>query len=371
MSQHLTIEKLVALQRGRTSPLQEQQMRAHLSACKTCAQLADALAILHHDTSPNTIAATRSASACFAPEDLANYLSQQLSWWQRRRMQKHISACESCRSTLAAMMRIENTSLEQSDLNWLKSLPDFTLTPVPAQLPVVDANHTPPRPRWPFKHIFETKPVPAFAFAFAVVFLIVAKFGWPEFSTWQSQRLAQQGLETLTRRYDIASPSLRPAAGNFQPKLLTDVRSDNPSSATNPAREQFQSSLGWNSENRLALRGQALLAFFEGQATVADSLLRILLTHDPNDAETLNDLGVVLAARASELALPYVERALMQQRHFPPAHFNRAYLLQKLNRFEDARQAWQEYLELSDNTEWKNFARLQLRQLEATSPKKN
>lgn len=370
MSKHLTLEMLAALQDGRTSPLQEQQMRVHLSNCMACAQLADALALVNHDPSPQTIAATNSANSCLAPEDFANYLNQQLGWWQRRRMQRHLSACQSCRSTLADMIRIDSTSLTQADLNWLKSLPNFILTPVPAAVFLNEAKHTPARPRWRGKNIFETRPAPAYALAFAVVVVLIAMFGWPEFSVWQSQRLAQQGLETLTQSYDIASASLRPS-GNFQPRLLSGTRKEATLSSSHIAQEKFQGSLGWNAENRLALRGRALLAFFEGDFAAADSLLRILLSHDPNNPETLNDLAVVLAARAPELALPYVERALAQQPELRPACFNRAYLLQKLKRNEEARQAWQAYLKLHDDAEWESFAHLLLRQLEASLLKKN
>lgn len=362
MSKHITIAMLAARQSGILSPEHEQQLREHLATCPTCAELAQGLTTLGKKIAPPQGAAAREESACLAPEAFANYLNERLSWWQRRKMQAHISACANCRSTLVAMLRIENTSLDEADMHWLRSLPAFVPKTLSSNSPFVKPAKTSRQVEvWAgIKNLFYERPAPAFAVAFTIVLLLAGSFVFP---AWQSRRLAQQGMEALALRYEIAQQSLRPV-GNFQPALLSGARSAEQIPNAETAREKLRNSLRWDNSNALAQRGQALQAFFDKDSATAVRLLDDLLIKTPNDAEALNDFGVVISAHAPERALQYLERALTLQPDLPAARFNRAYLLQKMLRSEAARQAWQEYLQLNEAMEWETFAKLQLRQLE-------
>ena len=362
MSKHITIATLAARQSGTLPQAQEQQVREHLATCSLCAELAQTLTSLGKNFAPPKESTVLEESACLTPEVFANYMNEKLSWWQRRKMHEHLGGCANCRSTLVAMLRMANTALDEADMNWLHSLPAFVPKPLASSSPPSQPSRLWPRAGiWAgIKNMFYERSVPAFAVAFAMVLLLIGNFVFPD---WQSRRLAQQGMEELALRYEIAQEGLRPA-GNFQPALLSGARSAAQIPNAEKAREKLQSSLRWDDTNALAQRGQALQAFFDKDSTTAIRLLRELLVKAPNDAEALNDLGVVIGAHAPEQALQYLERALALQPNLPAARFNRAYLLQKMLRLEAARQAWQEYMQLNEATAWEHFAKLQLRQLE-------
>ncbi len=369
MSQHVTIAALTAQQRRGLTPEQEQQMRAHLLECRQCAQLEEALAIIGKAPLPRPASPARAQAACLEPETFANYFNRKYFFYRRWQIQKHLAACANCRALLADLIRMNNTQLREEESAWLKTLPAFqpkVLHSRPREQRAMPAMPEPARtPLWVgIKSFFRTKPLPAFGLAFATVLLLAAQIGWPEFSNWQSRRLAQQGWEALAQQYTISAEHLRPA-GKFQPRLLSGPRAPQSSSRVNAAEEKFQSSLNWNAASLLAQRGQALQAYFADDPAKAERILETLQHQHPNDAEVLNDLGVVAATLHSpEKALHYVEQALALHPNFPAARFNRADLLQRLNRRAEARQAWQEYLQLDEGADWQNLAELQRKRLE-------
>lgn len=370
MQKHLTIATLSAKRRAALTPEQEQQTRAHLAQCRECTQLEETLKKIDAITLPQKAQTAQQTTACLEVETLANYFNRQYSFYRRWQIHRHIAACADCRGALTDLLRIANTELSEVEHAWLKTLPAFQ--------PEARASreHSPPyaleskdpvrQSFWSgVKTIFRTRPLPAYGLVFAVTLFLAIKIGLPEFSDWQSRRLAQEGLNELARDHEISSGQLRPA-GKFQPELLSaGTRSSQPSSQQNTASAKFQNSLRWNANNLSARRGQALAAFFAQDTASAHHLLHELHLQYTESAEIANDLGVVTAALgASEKALYYFEHALARNPDFPEACFNRAHLLQRLNRRAEARQAWQKYLELNEGTDWRQAARLQNSRLE-------
>ncbi len=363
MPKHVTIAALSAQEQKKLSPAQELWMRAHLSECPDCAQRAEIFAALARMPVLRSARATPAATVCLEPEILANYLNGKYFFWRRWQIQKHLAACAECRGTIADLIRMHQTQLSAEETAWLKTLPNFQPQAVPALQPRR-------APTWSaevwaeIKYFVYARPRLARGLAFAAMVFLAVKIGWPEISNWQSHRLARQGFDELAQQYEISTNELRPA-GKFQPKILSRLRSPQEASASINPMEEFQSSLRWKADNLSAQRGQALAAYFTGEKETAARTLQTLQQQNPNDAEILNDLGVVTAALNSpDQALEYFSRALALQPNFPAASFNRAFLLQQLDRPAEARHAWLAYLQLNEKTAWHDFAKLQNAQLE-------
>ena len=363
MSKHLTLADISANRQKLLPHEQERQANAHLAQCRDCAQLDETLALLGNAPLPRRAQNTRATATCLAPETMANYCNGKYFFWRRRQIEKHIAACAGCRTMLADLIRLAHTRLRKDERAWLKTLP---ATKAVAPRERAEPVHVPRRQE--YKARFRLRPAPAFALAFATVVLLIAKISWPEISNWQSQRLARQGLAQLEQQHKIFPEHLRPT-GDFQLTPLSSQRGHKQESAGDLATEKFRSSLAWNANNLSAQRGQALHAYLSNKFEEAQQLLFALQQQYPTSAEVQNDLSVVaLALHGAEQALNFVEQALVLRPNFPQALFNRAMLLQKLQRREDARRAWQEYLRSEASSPWHDFAQRQLQALASPLP---
>jgi CHAT domain-containing protein len=89
------------------------------------------------------------------------------------------------------------------------------------------------------------------------------------------------------------------------------------------------------------------------------------------DARVWSDLSAARYAAASQLgraslypmALAAADTALRADPKFPEALFNRALILERLGLMEEARQAWQRYLEVDPSSQWATEARARLADL--------
>jgi len=86
---------------------------------------------------------------------------------------------------------------------------------------------------------------------------------------------------------------------------------------------------------------------------VAIARLRAAVTQSPDEAAIWNDLAAAQhAAGLEQEALTSVERALQLDAHMREALFNRAVILERMRRRDDARAAWDEYLKVDSATPW-------------------
>lgn len=103
--------------------------------------------------------------------------------------------------------------------------------------------------------------------------------------------------------------------------------------------------------------------------------LRLAAEHAPNDPKAWNDLAVARYAAASRLgraslypqALAAADRALALEPRFAEALFNRALIAEKLGLADEARAAWQRYLEVDPSSPWADEARAHLTRLGAAA----
>ena len=94
-----------------------------------------------------------------------------------------------------------------------------------------------------------------------------------------------------------------------------------------------------------------------------------------NDAKTWSDLAAARYAAASQLgraslyptALAAADTALRIDPSLPEALFNRALILERLGLTDEARRAWQRYLDVDSNSPWAAEARAHMAQVPATT----
>jgi hypothetical protein len=94
-----------------------------------------------------------------------------------------------------------------------------------------------------------------------------------------------------------------------------------------------------------------------------------------NDAQTWSDLAAARYAAASQLgraslypaALAAADAALRVNAKLPEALFNRALILERLGLTDEARRAWQRYLEVDPASQWAQEARARLAELAPAS----
>lgn len=120
-----------------------------------------------------------------------------------------------------------------------------------------------------------------------------------------------------------------------------------------------------------AFRARGVAALVTGDLERAVTALEAALSERATDARVLNDLAagyLVRGQRAGDKAqiskaLTTLNRALEIDRHLAEAHFNRAIALEELSLTNEARDAWESYLAIDDQSSWAEEARLRLRQL--------
>jgi tetratricopeptide (TPR) repeat protein len=120
-----------------------------------------------------------------------------------------------------------------------------------------------------------------------------------------------------------------------------------------------------------ALRMRGIACAVGGNLDCAVAALEAAASARPTDARMLNDFAAVSLARGErtrnqddgERALAAVSRALEIDGGFPEARFNRAYALEQLGMASEARDAWQAYLTIDNQSGWADEARAHLRSL--------
>ncbi len=373
MDEHFDLVAWLARRRRMLDGQKARAMAEHLSACEKCHQLdelaahLEVIALQHHQKGER-----KAAGRCPEVETLALYFSGLLPLLKKRRVEQHVTGCDLCRHVLAEMMRTEFTTAaggEESvepalqtdtDSEWVASPAEGAkhesaaasreLAGIPAQAPEQSARWITLKARW---RQVDFKPH-QMAVAAVAVLLLTLTVG-PKLIVWRSNYSAQAGMKRLAEHHEIRRGELR-IAGAFMPAELAP-RSGNSAEEDAAVARLLQKSLWWNQNNPIAKRGQALLSYFNGDFATAQQGLAELLESSRNDAELLNDLGVVSeAAGDTTLALEYFNQALASDATLAAAHYNLAVLLQRLGRRVEAQRAWLRYQQVQDDPAWRRRA---------------
>lgn len=123
-----------------------------------------------------------------------------------------------------------------------------------------------------------------------------------------------------------------------------------------------------DSEAGLISARSHLIRGASNEANQALLILEQLAKGGVETPEALNDLGVAQFQRLNyDEAIDYFTRALEKSPGYGEALFNRALAYQRLDRNDEARQDWQQFISQSPNDGWKDEAMAQLRELNTPS----
>lgn len=118
-------------------------------------------------------------------------------------------------------------------------------------------------------------------------------------------------------------------------------------------------------EEKLALPRVYLMRGTPANARQAAAILEQLSQPGIETHESLNDLGVAqLELRNNDAALEYFNRALAKSPGYDEALFNRALANERLSRYAEATQDWQQFINQSADEKWKDEARKHLKDLQ-------
>jgi CHAT domain-containing protein/Tfp pilus assembly protein PilF len=220
---------------------------------------------------------------------------------------------------------------------------------------------------------FFTSPVPV-ALTVLVIAAIVGFFYWNKTSNRSEVLVAlnkayktERPIESRISEFDYApTKNTRGGADDKMNKIELDLAktlalrsvSDNP-----------------NAEN-LHVLGRVYLTEKEFDKAIEQFTKAVKLA--PDNAKLRNDLGVALMEKAKRLEEGKLEnlakaneefaKAIELDKNLLDAYFNQALCIQELNLPNQAKEAWQKYLNLDPNSQWSEEARKNLNTIEANKP---
>jgi anti-sigma factor RsiW len=384
MTRHVTLDHLLDYQAGRLNESERQAVQKHLSDCETCLQNTELVSAFQRrgPSAPPAQSEEHSEdlppkkkNGHLEPDQIEKFFSGSLSSPQQSEVEKHLAVCDVCRGHLAEIFHVCLEPVSDEEMELLKSLPALEIEEEVRQiLKLAEERHPLSwhekfaewlgtlgegcRKSWE-RLVYDLSPRYSLGTALAGVMLLVA-IGYSPFRAWRAGVHVRAAMDILRGEQTITSDDLRPSA-NFPLSIFSSTHSP---AGTDSVGAELHEALAWDAKNRAAQRGLAIHLYFKGDLTRADSLLRVLLRQDSLDVESWNDLGLV-RARAEDTtgALVAFGKALRRKPDYAEAAFNRAALLQASGRTREARQAWQDYLQIDDQSKWAEVVRRRLTRL--------
>ena len=347
----------------------------HLKTCEQCSELVNILKLareISHSLKPDN--EWLHPSTLQLSETITKIYENSISGQEAANFINHVESCSLCFNFVA--MTVEESLIPVPDevLEDIKVYSDISLAEKALQSVKNDhwlhsSKETIERISLfairSFKRLIASlKPQPAFGLAGGLALVLVTFFvGQQPFRVWRANVNSHEGIEILKATWTITDADYRPP-GDFSKSMFSIPHSASQSDNQDPERASFQTALEWDGENFAALRGLAIYWYFRGNLLRADSLANVLLKLNVADFEAWNLLGLVHARneQISE-ALNAFKKALQIKADYAEAAYNRALVLQQFGRFEEAKNAWQEYLEVDQQSEWAGAVRKRIEEI--------
>lgn len=339
-SQHHTTVQVVRLVReGRATA------DPHLAECPLCAEIAALLTVAPSQTGP----AASEAPVCHLADEQLSALILDPNPAGAAEHLRHVAWCGTCAARLESLAAIFS---------------DDPIDPAPMLRSSTSAWR-----RDMVKRIGEMSPRkpkvwPKYA-AMAASVAVVASIGYRTIGRNGPEELLAEAY-TQSRPFDYRLPDKGYAP--VSQKMSGSGTFDKPR-ALIEAQAQISSKLS----DTLVTRGRAELLNGDPEAAIA-TLERVRSAGPSIEAVAL-DLACAYAARGDAsrpddyaMALDLLERLLRTRPDDKAALFNRALVLERMQRFDDAEQAWDRYLKADSSGEWAGEAR---QRKESASQKKS
>jgi len=367
---HLPLKKLLAFHYDQLSAAEKDEAQAHLEACAACEKNLTLL-VKPEQTLKLKPASTGTRvagpAACLSPETIGKYINHELLPAVIPPVEQHLVACENCRQQLAVISQISVEPVSEEVRQALAALPPFTISEHVAaimKLLPADEEHPPLLEKWKDwiqAHIPELRFARNAAFAAALVAAIFFA-GAPTFRNWRATVHAGAGMKNLKQEWTITVDDLRPAE-DLRENMFTETHGSEHKELADEIESKFHAALAWDEKNRTARFGLATYRYFIKDLNTADSLVAVLLQENPQDFEVWNNRGLIAARRDdSTAALAALAHALQIRPDYAIAAYNRAALLHQLGRRAEAREAWQNYLQLDLASQWREVAQKRLQE---------
>ena len=213
-------------------------------------------------------------------------------------------------------------------------------------------------------------------FAALATIVIAAVFGVWRFAIYQSD--TDKGLAELRKAYSGQRPFESRSSANFEYAPLSDTRGNNTESSDERARARAERYLFDATENsKDAKSHQALGLFYLANKKFDDALKEFNLARAsaPNNAKIHSDIGATYFEKSKQadlaeksetglqdlaLSLEALNRALELDSSLLEALFDKALVLQKMQLSNQAKEAWEKYLEKDSTSPWADEARRNL-----------
>lgn len=221
---------------------------------------------------------------------------------------------------------------------------------------------------------------PAFL-RFAVVVLVFGVIGAVVWRTVFYESDVDKGLAQLSNAYRGTRPleSRSTADFGYAPFTVTRGETVSPTDAKALDRaERFLLDAAENPSDAQAHHALGLFYLNEKQLDKALDEFNLALQITPENAKLKSDVGAVFLEKAKQAeaqekydetaenlarSLESLNRALQIDQILPEALFNKALVLEKMRLPNEARQAWQKYLDTDHASDWANEARKKLENL--------
>jgi predicted negative regulator of RcsB-dependent stress response len=371
---HPSLQKLLAYHYNKLSATEKAALHGHIESCAFC--LGNLSLLIQPEQSlkippASTGAPVAAKTKCLTAEAIGKYINHELVPLEFLEAEKHLAWCDSCRRQLIELVQVSIEPVSEEEKKILETAPPLEISEqvqkVMALMPktATTSSWLERVAGWIYPHIPELAPqTSARKLALAAgIIAVICVAGYQPFRNWQAERHAGLAITEFQKIWTITDDELRPAE-DFRQSIFSPTHSAAETPGADTVEIEFMKALQWNKNNRAARRGLATLRGLTGDLKTADSLIALLLEENSRDFAAWNNRGVMAARREdSTAALVYFEKALQIRPDNAIAAYNRADLLFRLGRRDEAVQAWQNFLKLDSQSEWAQVARRRLRDL--------
>ena len=193
--------------------------------------------------------------------------------------------------------------------------------------------------------------------------LFLLFYGWSFYLNWQSTKLADKGRLHLAKTYYLTSRNAARPSGGFNYFEFGNSRGEDTSSDS--SKILLQKAIKTNPNNA---RGHQYLGTYHLliDNNLEDARKEYLLAYklDSTNAIIINDLGV-LAMKSQQYtqALDLFTEAIKNNANILEPKYNLALAYQNLEQFDNAKNAWDTYLQHDSTSIWADIARDRLDKL--------
>ena len=211
-----------------------------------------------------------------------------------------------------------------------------------------------------FSRILES-PKLAMSFAGALVVCLLFYLGYQKYSIDKMLNLADRDYAILTSTVEVLFSDIRPSNSDLL-VLFKVTRSED--TIKQYTFENIEKVLELKPRDAKYNHYLGTINFFNGHIDEAEKFYYKALDADPNYAQVYNDLALVNVDKADfDKALLNIKKALKLNPDFIEAHHNLAVILELMGKTKDAIEAWEQYLAIEKNDNWKTAAKTHVDEL--------